>query len=240
MRLTDHQRQALSAYEALALAHPELFTGRTARPIVRDRKVLEAYAAENNVVLGVSAETSHALFVVDLVESREHDGSTVRYPYLRVVFRGQLRGAVNVVVLATIANPSLGNPGDIILVAQERHALGTVELELPRGFGEPGVSGEQNAFRELFEETGYIGEEAHFLGVTSPDSGLTGSLVSFYHVPAVRLEAPQQEVSEVIHGVSLLRVSQAWEKIQRGELRDGLTVQALALYEKFAQEGRRY
>ena len=199
--------------------------------------MLEAYAAENNVVLGVSAETPHALFVVDLVECRKHDGSILRYPYLRVVFPGQLQGAVNVVVLATIANSALGNPGDLILVEQERHALGTVELELPRGFGEPGVSGEQNAFRELREETGYVGEEAHFLGMTCPDNGLTGTLVAFYHVPVVRLEAPQQEISEVIHGVSRLSVSHAWEKIRRGELRDGFTLQALALYEKFAHLG---
>jgi ADP-ribose pyrophosphatase len=236
--LTDHQRQALTAYETLAVTHPDLFTRRAARPIVRDRKLLEAYAAENNVVLGVSAQTDHALFIVDLVESRNGDGSTLRYPYLRVVLRGQLEKAVGVVVLATIADPSLGNLGDVVLVEQERHALGTRELELPRGFGEPGMSGAQNAFRELREETGYVGEEAQFLGTTYPDSGISGAYVSFYHVPVVRLEAPQREITEAIRGVSLLSVSQVWEKIRRGEVRDGFPVQALALHEKFAYEGR--
>jgi ADP-ribose pyrophosphatase len=230
--LTEHQRQALDAYAALAASHPQLFAGRAARPIVRDPNALAMYASEHGVVLGVAADTPYVVFIVDLVESRTADGRALRHPYLRVVSRAQLNGAVNVVVIATIEDPSLGHPGKIVLLEQERHAPGTRQLELPRGFGEPGLTGEQNALRELKEETGYIGEQAHFLGSMFADSGLTDEVISFYHVPVTRRMASAPETSEAIHGVFLASRDQIWDRIRTGDLRDGFTLQALALYEK--------
>jgi ADP-ribose pyrophosphatase len=236
--LTEHQRQALDAYVSLMASHPQLFAGRQARPIVRDPETLARYVAEHRTVLGVSADTPYVMFIVDLVESRMPDGRASRHPYLRVVSRTQLNGAVNVVVIATLADPSLGRLNDIVLLEQERHALGTRELELPRGFGEPGLTGEENALRELEEETGYVGEKAHFLGSMCPDSGLTDELVSFYHVPVVRRVASKREISEAIHGICLASRDQIWLKIRSAEMRDGFTLQALALYEKLRGQPR--
>jgi len=231
-KLTEHQREAIDAYEALMAERPALFAGRHARPIVRNREALAVYAAEHAVVLGVAAETPYVLFIVDLVESRTLDGSMRRHPYLRVVSRAQLEGGVNVVVLATIENPSLGKKGDVVLVEQERHALGTCEIELPRGFGERVLSGEANALRELEDETGYVGDHAHFLGATCSDSGLTDGIVSFYHVPVVRRVAGRPETEEAISSVRLATRAEVWKAIQSGSIRDGFTLQALALYEK--------
>jgi ADP-ribose pyrophosphatase len=230
--LTEHQRQALDAYQALIIERPGLFADRTARPIVRDPKVLAAYAAEHNVVLGVAADTPYVLFIVDLVESGLPDGGMRRHPYLRVVSRGQLDGGVNVVVLATIENSSLGTLGSIVLVDQERHALGTCETELPRGFGERGLSGEANALRELEAETGYVGAHAYLLGTTTTDSGLTDAMVSFYHVPVVRSAMRRPETEEAIRSVHLATREQVWKGILSGSIRDSFTLQALALYEK--------
>jgi len=230
--LTDHQKQALAAYWALTVSHPNLFVGRPARPIVLDNEVLAEYAAEHGVVLGVAADTPFVLFIVDLVESQTADGRALRFPYLRVVARAQLDGAVNVAVIATIENPSLGRPGDLVLVEQERHAPGTRQLEFPRGFGELGLTGEQNALRELAEETGYIGDRAHFLGSTFVDSGLTDTVVSFYHVPVTSRVAATPEVSEAIHAVFLASRAETWDRIRSGEIRDSFTLQALALFEK--------
>jgi ADP-ribose pyrophosphatase len=229
--LSEHQMQALDAYEALMIERPGLFAGRVARPIVRDRDLLAAYAAEHNVVLGVAADTPYVLLVVDLVESRLPDGGVLRHSYLRVVLRAQLEGGVNVVVLATIENSSLGPTGSIVLVDQERHALGTCETELPRGFGERGLSGEGNALRELQDETGYVGDHAYLLGTTTTDSGLTDAKVSFYHVPVVRRTTPRPESGEAIRRVHLAPREQLWKAIQSGDIRDGFTLQALGLYE---------
>lgn len=230
--LTDHQREAIYSYEKLMAERPALFAGRHSRPIVRDREALIAYAAEHGVVLGVAAETPYVLFIVDLVESRTLNGSVLRHPYLRVVSRAQLEGGVNVVVLATIENPSLGKMGDIVIIEQERHALGTYEIELPRGFGERELSGEENALRELEDETGYVGDHAHFLGATCTDSGLTDGIVSFYHVPVMRRVAGRPETEEAISSVRTATREEVWMSIRSGSIRDGFSLQALALYEK--------
>lgn len=227
--LTVHQRAAVDAYQTLIEQRPELFRERPMRRIIQDRGVCERFAAEHDVILGVAAETRYSLFLVDLVESRV-DGAVRRHPYERMVSRAQLAGGTNVVVICTIQNPALGSVGDLVLVEQERHALGTCEVELPRGFGEPGLSGEANALRELAEETGYAGNEATLLGTTLPNSGMSDTTVSFYHVPATRLGRLEEEPTEAIKQVLLMPPERVWASILDGRIRDGFTVQALGLY----------
>jgi ADP-ribose pyrophosphatase len=228
--LTDHQRESLDAYEEFQKRYPSVFDGRRRRPIVLDHLRLEAYASEHSVTLGIAAATPYAYFVVDLVESMRADGGKLVHPYFRVIYRKQLDGAINVVILATIENPSLGRVGDIVLVEQERHATGTVEVELPRGFGELGMSGAQDALRELEEETGFIGSEARLLGKTFTDSGLTDAEIHFFHVAAVARRSAQPEIGEAILGLRFKSLEEIWEEIAQGRIRDGFTVQALALF----------
>jgi ADP-ribose pyrophosphatase len=231
-KLTAHQKRALEAYEILKGKWPLLFTRRNVRPIVEDPSALRQFARDHRVVLGVPAETRHMLFLVDLVESHNLRGGTVRHPYVRVVSRAQLEGGVSVVVLATIADTSLGRKGDVVLVEQERHALGTLEIELPRGFGERSLSAEANALRELARETGYEGDEAHLLGSMCVDSGLGDGFASFYHVPVVRHTSPTPESEEAITRVLLSTREEVWKAITSGAIRDGFTLQALALFER--------
>lgn len=229
--LSQSQAEALDTYEKLQRARPELFQGRTLRPLVLDRAALAAYAVAHHVVLGVMAETPYVYFINDLVESRAVDGTVHRHPYLRMVSVGQLEGGVNVVVVATIENPALGAVGSVVMVTAERHAIGAEEMELPRGFGEPGLTGEANALKELAEETGYVGECAHFLGRLNTDSGLTDGVVSYYHVPVIGRVPARPETEEMIEKVSLLSFQCIWKAIRDGDIRDGFTAAALALYE---------
>lgn len=233
--LTDHQRQSLDAYEDFRNRYPKAFIGRQRRPIVLDRSRLESYSADHGVVLGVAATTPFVYFIVDLVESTSHQGQKFVHPYLRAVNRGQLDGATNVVVIATIAEPSLGRTGDIVLVVQERHATGTIETELPRGFGERGLSGEQNALTELKQETGFIGSNPRLLGHALVDSGFTDAEVSFFHVEALAKQAPSREPEEAIVGVRLLSPAEIWEEIIAGRIRDSFTIQAMSLYERLGR-----
>lgn len=228
--LTPHQIEALDAYETLMKDYPALFAGRSDRPIVTDREALARFAADHGVVLGVAADTPYVVFINDLVESRLPDGGSRRHPYLRVVSRKQLAGGVNVVVLATIEDPSLGPLGSVVLVEQERHATGARETALPRGFGEPGLSGEANALRELREETGYVGERATLLGTFETDSGLTDSRISFYHVPVVGAGPAAPDEGENIRGVHLATQTELRRRLLFGEIRDGFTLQAVGLY----------
>lgn len=124
-----------------------------------------------------------------------------------------------------------------MFVEQERHATGTVETELPRGFGEVGLTAEQNALRELREETGAIGEEAHLLGSTYTDSGIMDGMVSFYHVPITARVSSAPESQEAITGVRLASREEAWEDIMAGRIRDAFTLQAMALFERSRPDG---
>jgi ADP-ribose pyrophosphatase len=222
----------LDAYQELAGRYPDAFLGREHRPIIRDRDTLEAYAARHGIVLGVAATTPYVHFIVDLVEGKDAGGAPRAYPYQRILYRGQLEGGVNTVVLATIAEPSLGRVGDIVLVEQERHATGRVENELPRGFGKPGLTGGENALAELREETGFIGNEAHWLGSTLTDSGATDARVTFHHVPVTGRSARAPEPEEAIVDIRLLSIETAWREVATGAIHDGFTVQALALFER--------
>jgi len=224
--LTTEQRKALDRYAELQAQYPQLFGERTLRRIVTDRAALESYAAGHGVVVGVAAETHWFFFLIDLVEPAS---GGVPYTYSRLINRGQLEGGTNVAVLALIADPSLGSPGDVVLVEQERHALGRMETAIPRGFGEPGLEGPDNALRELQQETGYVGSEAEFLGEVVIDSGTGDARVRFYRVAVHGRVAPAPEREESIRGVKTMPPAALWAAILSGEVTDSFTIEALAL-----------
>jgi hypothetical protein len=178
------------------------------------------------VVLGVAAETPYFLFVSDLVQPA-NGGSP--YVYSRLIHCGQLEGGTNIAVLATIADPALGQLDDIVVVEQERHATGQMETAIPRGFGTPGQNGFALALSELKEETGYVGSDAVFLGETVIDSGAGDARVSFYHVRVCARVASMPEPGEAIWNVKLISRAALWEAICSREVTDSFTVQALAL-----------
>jgi len=237
MTLSERQRLALEQYEELMSGHPELFTGRLRRPIVRDRRTLDSYAADHGVVLGVVAETPYLWMINDLVESRRDAGMPTVHPYLRIIAPPHAIESQGVVILATIRTPETAPEESIVLVEQERHSTGRLELELPRGFGDPATSPNLHALIELRQETGYIGQRAVHLGTTLTDSGTTDGTVSFFHVPVTGREDATPESHEAIARVMAIPRSELWGRIETGAVRDAFTVQALALYERHLASG---
>lgn len=223
--LTDCQRAALDRYDELQQQHPEFFSGRTLRPIITDRAALERYAIANQAIVGVAADTNFFLFVCDLVQPAHGEP----FIYSRLIHRGELEGGTNIAVLATIADPALGTPGDVVVVEQERHATGQMETAIPRGFGEPGQDGPTTALHELKEETGYLGTNAEFLGESTIDSGSGDARVSFYRVRVSRRVEATPEPGEAIRNVRLASPQALWEAIGSGKITDSFTLQALAL-----------
>lgn len=235
-QLSEHQREALAAYGELLRARPGLFGGREQRPVVRDPSVLEEFAREHRVVLGVAAATPYLWLVNDLVRSRDSRGNPVLHPYLRIIappeWTSDDQPGGGSVVLATIAGPGGEAEDEIVLVEQERHATGGPELELPRGFAVPGVPPADQALAELRQETGYTGSRADLLGTTLTDSGTSDRSVSFFHVPVTGRAASAPETGEAIARTVTVPRSELWNRIEAGTVRDGFTVQALGLYER--------
>lgn len=220
------QRQALLRYFQLMSEAPSLFEARYYRKLILDRVALEHFAAENDVIIGVVAETPYCFFIVDVVESG-NQADIVRFPYQRVVYKAQLRGGTNVVVVGKISAVGFAELGRIALVRQERHATGLSHLELPRGFGEVGLSGVENALNELRSETGLVGREAFFIGSTFTDTGLTDARVDFFQVSVVGQTERDPENSEAIQRVELLTEMEIAAAVRAGDIRDAFTVQAV-------------
>jgi len=228
--LTEHQRETLARYFWLYENHRELFSGRPRRPIITEPEILEEFAEEHSVVLGVLAETPYLWLINDLVQSRKPSGETFYHPYLRFIAPPEHAGTTGVVVLATVRSSGGESAESIVLVEQERHATGNLELELPRGFGDPNTPPEAHALQELKSETGYVGTRAEYLGTTLTDSGTTDSSVSFFHVPVTSRSDQEPEPQEAISRIVLLTKEELWAEIDSGAVRDGFTMQALALY----------
>ncbi|MGE7775344.1 NUDIX hydrolase [Chitinophaga sp. NPDC101104] len=71
--------------------------------------------------------------------------------------------------------------GNVILVRQYRHPVGKVLLEIPGGVMDPEDGSPEIAMRrELLEETGYVFDEMHFLGTTSPNPSTHTNRVFMY------------------------------------------------------------
>lgn len=210
--------------------YPKCFKQRKYRNIISDRNVLELYAKEHDVVLGMAVENPYVYFIVDLVEMKSEGDKLIRFPYLRLLNRKEIDGAINTVVFGTIENPELGENGSIVLLNQERHATGYFHLELPRGFGELNLSGEENALKELREETGYIGKKAELIGTSYTDTGLTDSKVSFYHIQITDRVEAKPESEEAISKVYVKSENELINMIRKRKITDSFTIQAISFY----------
>ncbi len=210
MKVTD----ALNEYFELMKRKPEAFLPSSEIEIVTDRETLENYAKETKKELGVVYKSPYNTLVVDLVKS---EGRYFRYE--RVIPSALGRGTVCVPMYK----------GKFLLINQYRHPIRAYQLCFPRGFGEDGLSAFENAKKELAEEIGATVEKTFSLGEVSADSGL-----SFGIADVVLCEVSSYETQEGYEGiVSSLELSpdELKEKISKGEINDGFTLSAFALYE---------
>ena len=226
--LTNYQCKSIEEYFELTKSHPQLFKPRKRRKLILDQAKLEQFCLKNDQDLGIIAQTAFHIFVNDLVSL---DGRPP-HAYTRVIGKKSLDGAEGVVVIPVIDDEELGTKGDIIMLEQERHSFGEFMIELPRGFAEPGKSPEEQALEELKTETGYYGE-ALIVGRSRTDSGLTNSVTNFVLVLVNEKRTANPEATELIERVFATGRNYVWDDIQNGVIKDGFTIQGLALYERY-------
>jgi ADP-ribose pyrophosphatase len=127
--------------------------------------------------------------------------------------------------------------GDILLIRQYRHALGTILWELVAGRVEEGESRPASARRELIEETGYTASRVKEILEIFPSPGFVTERMWVFLATGLKAGAAQPEADELITAKKFsLR---ALEKmIRNGELHDGKSVASILFYARFLNSSK--
>jgi len=198
-----------SDYEALILHRPELFRTSELLPIVTDKEQARAFHKRTGQCIGVIYKSPYHILLVDLIDGK--------YTYERLI-PAMVRGAVVIVAV---------KDGKYILLKQYRHALRDFEFSFPRGFGEQGISPEENARKELAEEIGADVISMEYIGSVAADSGILGTKVDIFYC-----EISDYTTNTGIEGiVEIIEVSpnEMDKMISSNEISDGYTLSAYFL-----------
>lgn len=102
--------------------------------------------------------------------------------------------------------PVLTN-GDLVLIRQYRHALGSIQIEAPAGMIEDGEEPTATAVRELREETGLVAKELVDCGFIYPSPGSTNERMYLYIAYCEDLRDSSQEL-DPSENIEILSLSQ--------------------------------
>lgn len=199
-------------YLRLMEERPAAFAESPLLPIVTDPELVREFTARTGREIGVLYESPYRMLVVDLVRGPEG-----LFAYERILPVSQGASVVAVPVWE----------GRLVLLEQFRHALRRCQIAFPRGFGEDGLSAEENARKEVREELRSEVLSQCPLGLMEADSGLTGGTA---HVILCQVTEPKPELQyEEIQGVVCLTPAELEREIAAGRIRDGFTLSAWAL-----------
>lgn len=203
-------------YCRLMKERPEAFRNTGDIEIITDVAVVSDFVRKTGKKIGVIYWSEYHIWLVDLV--RDQTG--------RVYFYERLLPAVE--YGATVIIPRYEDKN--VLLTQYRHALRDYQCAFPRGFGEYGISPEENAMKEISEE---IGAETFFikrLGRVVPDSGCSGTGADVYVCDISKPE--MKEGYEGIQKMHLLNDNELKQWIATGRITDGFSLAAWALLEE--------
>lgn len=177
-------------------------------------RVLEFERSPEGREIGIMYESPYSTLVVDLVR----DSHGREFAYERIIPRAD--GAVVIVPIYD---------GRFVLLEQFRHAIRERQICFPRGFGEDGLSAEENARKELCEEIGAEGISGlRKLGSLTPDSGISANVVDVYSCAIDGYDPTMRD--EGIIRILELSPEQLRDMIAAGEITDGFTLSAFAMY----------
>jgi ADP-ribose pyrophosphatase len=214
-------------YSQLLRTHPNLFENEKASiKTILDEDMIDEWN-KNTITslqektlpiewaeIGVVFDDPRIIILRDLVEFP----GGFRNGYIIIYNRAFLeKGSAGVVVLPE-------RDGKILLMHNFRHATRQWHWEIPRGFGEPGVSAEDQAKVEAKEEIGVEPENIELvaLGTLYNNTGLEGNPIDLFFAHITTLGILNQEIgTDELRWVS---VSELEKMIADGDITDGFTI----------------
>jgi 8-oxo-dGTP pyrophosphatase MutT (NUDIX family) len=139
---------------------------------------------------------------------------------------------VNVVALTDQRN--------LIMIRQFRHGNKRVELEVPGGLMDPTDANPiEAAKRELFEETGYVGEHAEIIGSVYPNPAIQNNLChTVLILDAKKSKEPKLEDGEDIE-TFLVPETEMENLLRSGQIKHSLVLNALLFYLHYKEKHKR-
>ncbi len=115
------------------------------------------------------------------------------------------------------------------MTRQFRYLNQRESLEFPGGGVDPSLGYEKSAIRELRQESGFDCDSLEIIGEFNPFNGVTSEICRVYlasGLTGVEVTADESEEFEIME----LSNQEIFDKINKGELWDGMTLAAWALY----------
>jgi ADP-ribose pyrophosphatase len=171
---------------------------------------------EEWIDIGILVDDPWFLVVRDMVEFP--GGKTGGY--IRFINRKHVEGGVGAVIMVVRGDK-------ILLLRHFRHDDRRFHWEFPRGFGEPGLTAEENARKELREELGVGIQQLNQLGTTQ--TMLTDTGVAYF-VAHIDSELPlNPETGEGIGAVVFHTTAAIQQMVMTGVISDIFTIKCLYL-----------
>jgi ADP-ribose pyrophosphatase len=158
---------------------------------------------------GVVCEDQFWLWIRDVVISPKG----YKHTYNRIVWKSDLERVGGAAALPVLID---NKETKIVIQLAFRHATNSWELEMPRGGSELNETALDTAKREVREETGYETNDLFHLGVITPDSGLTASVIPIFLGKVTLEKKTNQDKTEAIKGKYAFTVSEVMNGFKRG------------------------
>ena len=163
--------------------------------------------------IGLVFEGPYFIIIRDLVEFPNGK----MWSYSRLVNQADIEGGQGVVIMPEFQ-------GKILLLYNFRHATRSWHYEFPRGFGEPGMTAEQQAHDEIKEETGGEINKLIDLGKYHNNTGMEGNQVQMFYAKLASIGTPNKGAGiESFHWVT---VGELESMIRDDKITDGFTIAA--------------
>jgi len=216
----------LEKYLELIDKHPSLFAeDNSLLKIITEKSVIMSWQQQRKKELtekncpmdwadiGIVLDDPYNLILRDLVKFP--DGAM--RGYTRAIIRASLDGAKGVVILPEYQ-------GKLLLLHQYRHPTRKWHYQIPLGYGEPNISAEENARREVEEETGGKISQLIGLGEFYTNPGYESVSVHLFFAKLDDIGSPATE--EGIESFVWLTTKELEKWIAEEKVTDGFTIAA--------------